>query len=236
MYTYLLINIISISIPFIASFDKRLDFYKQWKYLFPGMLITLAFFISWDVLYTHLGIWGFNSRYLTGINLINLPIEEWLFFITIPYACVFTYTSLNFLVKKDYLNRYSKIISWVLIVSLLLVSILYYDRLYTSVTFFLTAIFLILHLYVFKSNYLGRFYFSFIIILIPFFIVNGILTGSFIDGEIVWYNNAMNLGIRMFTIPIEDSIYGMLLILMNITFFEWFKSKKTISPTSTTYN
>lgn len=234
MYTYLLINIISISIPFIASFDKRLDFYKQWKYLFPGMLITLAFFISWDVLYTHLGIWGFNSRYLTGINLINLPIEEWLFFITIPYACVFTYTSLNFLVKKDYLNRYSKIISWVLIVSLLLVSILYYDRLYTSVTFFLTAIFLILHLYVFKSNYLGRFYFSFIIILIPFFIVNGILTGSFIDGEIVWYNNAMNLGIRMFTIPIEDSIYGMLLILMNITFFEWFKSKKTISPTSTT--
>lgn len=234
MYTYLLINIISISIPFIASFDKRLDFYKQWKYLFPGMLITLAFFISWDVLYTHMGIWGFNSRYLTGINLINLPIEEWLFFITIPYACVFTYTSLNYLIKTDYFKNYSKTISWVLIVGLLLISILFYDRLYTSVTFFLTAIFLLLHLFLFKSDYLGRFYFSYLIILIPFFIVNGILTGSFIEEQVVWYDNTQNLGVRIFTIPIEDSIYGMLLILMNITFFEWFKSKKTISPTSTT--
>ncbi len=213
MYTYLLINLFSISIPFIASFDRRLKFYREWKYFFPGMLLTLAFFIAWDVLYTHWGIWGFNERYLTGIDIINLPLEEWLFFITIPYACVFTYVALKYLVKKDYLGPYQKSISWVLIIVLAVIGVIHYDHLYTSVTFGLTAIFLLLHLYVFKSAYLGRFYFTWLFILIPFFIVNGILTGSGIEEEVVYYNDAMNMGIRMFTIPVEDSVYGMLLIL-----------------------
>lgn len=227
MYTYLLINIFSLSIPLIASFDKRLNFHKQWKYLFPGMIITLAFFVGWDVLYTDWGIWGFNPKYLTGINLINLPIEEWMFFITIPYACIFTFHSLNYLFNKDYLGKYAKGISLVLATILLAVAIFNYSKLYTSVTFGLTSIFLLLHVFVFKSKYLGRFYFSYLFILIPFFIVNGLLTGSFIAEEVVWYDDSQNLGIRIFTIPIEDSVYGLLLILMNVSFFEWFRKKKT---------
>ncbi len=115
MYTYLLINLFSIIIPIAASFDRRLNFYKQWSSFFPAIFITLSFFIVWDIYFTYLGIWGFNPRYLTGINLFNLPMEEWMFFITIPYACVFTYTSLNYLIKKDYLGKYARTISWALI-------------------------------------------------------------------------------------------------------------------------
>jgi lycopene cyclase domain-containing protein len=187
------------------------------------MFITLAFFVAWDVLYTHWGIWGFNPKYLSGINLINLPIEEWMFFIAIPYASVFTYYSLNYLFKKDYLGKYAKGISLVLATILIVVAIFNYSKLYTSVTFGLTAIFLLLHVYVFKSKYMGRFYFSYLFILLPFFIVNGLLTGSFIPEEVVWYDDSQNLGIRIFTIPIEDSVYGLLLILMNVTFYEWFR-------------
>ena len=224
MHTYLLVNILSISVPFIASFDRRLKFYREWKYFLPAMFITLVFFIAWDVLYTHWGIWGFNDRHLTGIKILNLPLEEWLFFVTIPYACVFTYHALKYLLKKDILAPFAGTISWILILVLVITGAVFYDHLYTSVTFGLTALFILLHLYVFKSKYLGRFYLTYAIILIPFFIVNGILTGSWIEEEVVFYDDTMNLGIRMFTIPVEDSIYGLLLILMNITFYEKFKT------------
>jgi len=227
MYTYLIINLLAISVPFIASFDSRLNFYKQWRYLFPAILITLSFFIAWDILYTHLGIWGFNERYLTGIKIVNLPVEEWLFFITIPYACVFTYAALKYLIKKDVFGPWSQQITLALIFLLLITALLNFSKLYTSVTFILTAVFLAMHMFLFKSEYLGRFYFAYLIILIPFLIVNGVLTGSIIHEEVVYYDNSMNLGIRIFTIPIEDSVYGLLLILMNVTLFEWFKSRRS---------
>lgn len=52
---------------------------------------------------------------------------------------------------------------------------------------------------------------------------NGLLTGSFITEPIVWYNDAEKLGIRVETILIEDSIYGMLLVFMNIELSRFLK-------------
>ena len=224
-WLYLLINIGSISIPFIAGFDKRLKFYRQWRYLFPALLLTMAVFIPWDMLKTSLQVWGFNTRYISGSMLGNLPYEEWLFFIAIPYACLFTYHSLNYLVKTDYLKKYASSLTLVITLVLLTTGILNWSKLYTSVTFISTSVFLFLHLFVFRVNYLGRFYLMYFVTLIPFFIVNGLLTGSFIPEEVVYYNDAENLGIRLGTIPIEDAVYGLLMLLMNVTWYEYFKSR-----------
>lgn len=229
MYTYLFINLFAILIPFIVSFDRRNYFFSRWKYLFPAIAVTGLFFILWDILYTSLGIWGFNPRYLTGIYIFNLPVEEILFFITIPFATVFTYDTLLYLVKNDYLGKASRTISFTLVTLLIVVAVFNLGKLYTSVTFLLTASFILFHELVIRSTYLGRFYFSFLVLLVPFFIINGILTGSFIEEEVVWYDNSQNLSFRLFTIPVEDLFYGLLLILMNVTLFEYFKKKDNYS-------
>lgn len=232
MSYYFWINILSISVPLIVSFDRRLRFHRNWKYLFPAMLATMAIFIPWDVYKTASGVWGFNPDYLQGFYIFNLPVEEWMFFIAIPYACLFTYHSFEYLIKKDYLGPYAGTITAVLIAILLIVAALNPTRTYTFVTFLAAAVFLTLHLFVFKTSYLGRFYFTYLVVLIPFFIVNGALTGCFTPEPVVWYDDTRNLGIRLGTIPVEDAVYGFLLLLMNTTIYEWLKSRavKRLEP------
>lgn len=226
MYTYLLVNLFTIIIPFGYSFDRRIRFHKQWRHLFPAMLISGGLFIAWDVAFTNWGVWGFNARYLLGIEIINLPLEEWLFFIAIPYACVFTYEAFKVLIPHDLLGKQSRVISWVLILGLSIIAIFNLEKAYTATTFLLLSAFIAFLEIVVKPKYLGRFYLAYGVVILPFFIVNGILTGSWIDEEVVWYNDLENLGIRMGTIPVEDTFYGMLLILLNVFLFELLRSRQ----------
>jgi lycopene cyclase domain-containing protein len=221
MYTYLLLNILTIAGPLAYSFEKEIFYFRKWKHLFPAIIITGAFFLLWDVIFTHLGIWAFNPDFLTGHYILNLPLEEWLFFITVPFACVFIYESLNYFVKKDWLKPYATRITIFLIVLFILIAGLNLDKLYTAINFSLAAVLLAVHYAFFKDRYLGRFYLAYAVHLIPFFVVNGILTSM----PVVTYNDAENLGLRMGSIPVEDSIYSMTLLLMNITIYEYLKFK-----------
>lgn len=226
---YLLINLAAISIPFIAGFDKRLKFYRLWKYLIPAIILTMLIFIPWDIIKTANGVWGFNPEYLTGIYVFNLPLEELLFFIAIPYACMFTYHAMGYVISYGSFTGVAKVVTVILIIGLLALAIKNVSLTYTFVTFSATAIFLALHLLYARQDYMGRFYITFLIILIPFFLVNGALTGMFTPDPVVWYNDNENLGIRMGTIPVEDSVYALLLLLMNTTIYEALK-RRTINP------
>lgn len=226
MSTYLWINLLSISIPFAFTFHPKIQFYKRWNALWPAIIFPAIFFIIWDIYFTDLKVWGFNPQHLTGINIFNLPIEEIIFFIAIPYASMFTYDvirNLKIIIKTYYIKNILLSISLVL----LILAILNIDKIYTSVTFFFTALFLLMHIWWFKSSYLNVFFISYLVIyLFPFLIVNGILTGSIISEPVVWYDNTQNLGIRILTIPIEDFIYGFLLYITNVTIYEKLLSRK----------
>jgi len=219
-YVYLWINILSFIVPFIFSFYPKANFSKKWKYVLPAIAISAVIFIIWDAAFTELGIWGFNPRYTMGLKIAELPLEEILFFICIPYACLFTYFALNQLIEKDYLFPHQELITSLLIILLLILGLYHIHLAYTAVTFLFTGIFLTFSLLKLRMWFMGRFYFAFAVVLIPFLIINGILTGSFTDEPVVWYNNAENLGIRFGTIPIEDAVYGMLMILLPITIWE----------------
>jgi lycopene cyclase domain-containing protein len=223
-YYYLSLDFLSIIFPLMFSFYPKADFSKKWRFLGPAIAIPAVVFIIWDSWFTSMGVWGFNDRYLTGLRLGNLPIEEVLFFVCIPYACVFTYEAVNYLLKTP-LSRATTAISGLMVLALAITGGVYIDHWYTSVTFIGLVSYLII-LYNFRHTaFLSRFYFTFLFILIPFFIVNGILTGTGLPEPIVWYNDTENLGLRMLTIPVEDTFYGMLLILMNVSIFEFLQQR-----------
>ena len=216
MSLYLVLNIASLLIPFVYSFENRMKYINRWKTIFPSIIITAIFFIVWDVFFTKIGVWSFNPRYHVGIEFFGLPLEEWLFFICIPYSSIFIHFAFQFFYPKVYLSdKKVKIIYWVLISILIPTIVFNFDKWYTAVNY--SSLVVILTLAYFRySQILKSFFITFLIILIPFSMVNGILTGSFIEQPVVYYNNAENLGIRLGTIPIEDIGYAFTMILMSL--------------------
>lgn len=225
-YTYFIILAASLAGPMVLSFDKKVAFYKHWKYLFPAMFIPACLYIVWDIYFTSKGVWYFNEAYITGIKLINLPLEEVLFFFIVPYCCVFIYACIRSyfpaLVNKRSADLFLKILALILLTA----GIIYIDKYYTSWTFIFTGSFILLLYFLrdyFKSFDAVSFLVSFLICLIPFLIVNGFLTAL----PVVLYKDSENLGIRIYTIPFEDMFYGLLLTLMNIVLYEKLKSRVT---------
>ena len=227
-YTYFIILAASLAGPLLLSFDKKVAFFKNWKYVFPAMLFPALVYIIWDIYFTSKGVWSFNEKYITGIKLSNLPVEEILFFFVIPYCCVFIYACIRVYLPKLVNKKWADVFLLILAVSLWIIGIINYDKYYTNWTFILTGSFLFL-IYIFRQYFKSFDSVSFLtcycICLVPFLIVNGFLTSI----PVVLYNDAENLGMKINTIPFEDTFYGMLLILMNVVIYEKIKSKYSVN-------
>jgi lycopene cyclase domain-containing protein len=226
-YTYLTVNFFTIIFPFIFSLTKWFNFSDYWKYYFPGNILVAIVYLIWDSFYTHLGVWGFDFKYTLGVHIFNLPIDEILFFICTPFACVFTY----FCFKKyvfDKLNYQSNMLWLFSSVAFFILSIVFYSKLYTGAAFFSCGIACLI---CYKTKLISFIHFLifYLVILIPFTICNGVLTGSFLNRVVVFYNDAENLGIRILTIPFEDIFYGMAMLMFNLLLFEYSLSKNKIS-------
>jgi len=221
---YLYLDLFTFLGPLILSFDKRVAFFKHWKALGVGLIVMMLVFIPWDINFTENGIWGFNPSYLTGIDFFGLPLEEWLFFIVVPYACIFIYACTNVYIKKDIFRRSAPYIFIGIAVINLVIGFSNLNRAYTSITCLSLAL-LLLYLVWVKAEFLSRFLIAYLIVTIPFLIVNGVLTGTGITEEVVWYNNAENLSIRLFTIPIEDTMYNLLMLLLVVIPYNFIQKK-----------
>ena len=217
---YLALDLFSIAFPLAASFEPRIAYWRKWRGLFTGIGVMMLVFVAWDAAFTAQGVWGFSDRYTLGVRFLGLPIEEWLFFVCVPYACVYLYEVMRYALHKDVLGRIARPLAIVLAIALVVIGLLNLDRFYTAITFISASAMLALHALVLRSAYLGRFFIGYALSLVPFFLVNGILTGWLLPEPIVWYNDAENLGIRLGTIPVEDSIYLLFFLLLTITFHE----------------
>lgn len=232
---------LAVLLPTLAlSFDKRVSFRSKWKSYWPVNAAVTSLFIAWDILFTEAGIWGFNPDYLLGVDLLGLPIEEWGFFIAIPYACTFSYVTLKhyFNVRPAY--RYGtaslNMLVWLVCIGLVFQ---FTDRAYTLSASFGLALMLT---WLMRQHrpWISMFWLAYTALLIPFIVTNGVLTGldfysypilhmkpESIEDHIVWYNAMENTGVRIFSMPLDDLIYGALLMLMHVAGLEWMEQRRT---------
>ena len=224
-YTYALILFFTIIICFIASFDKRILFNHYFGSFLKASILVAVPFIVWDIWFTAHGVWWFNTDYTLGINIAGLPLEEWLFFICIPFSSVFTYFCLDKFFELKWLKGLNNSIVFVTVIVCALMALLHNDKIYTLVTAIVTLLTVIYLHFIAKVEWIGKASFVFTVLMLGFFPVNGVLTGTGLESPIVNYNPENFLGIRMLTIPVEDAVYGYTQFLLGIYFFKRFQKQ-----------
>ncbi len=201
--SYAIILALSFIIPFIFSFEKKIFFISKFNKVLTTIFIVSTIYIIWDIIFTSRGIWSFSEKETIGLNFINIPVEELLFFVIVPYCLLFIYEVINFYSVDDQL-RINKAYLYIISIILLFSGIMFYEKVYTFVQFIFTS--LVLSMIALKWLTIvstKNFLFYLIISFIPFLIVNYFLTSI----PIVIYNENEIIGLRIVTIPVEDFLY-----------------------------
>jgi lycopene cyclase domain-containing protein len=218
-WEYLIFNSIIVSGPLALSFEKGVNYLSKWGYAFASIFLALIPFIIWDALVTGRH-WWFNDLYITGIKILGLPLEEWMFFITVPFAVLFIW---EIMITKTG-NPVNSGLSFINTLFLLMIIpagiFLLAGKEYTAIAFLVLAVSGSLDL-ILKTQILARP--NTYIYLTIVFLLNMIFNGYLTSRPIVLYDAAYQMNFRIFTIPFEDILYGFGLILINTILYEKFK-------------
>ncbi len=216
MSLYLLINILVIAVPVAFSFERKLQFYRKLPAVMASVVTVGTVYVIWDVMATRRGDWAFNPDYVLGISLFGLPVEEVLFFVTIPYACLFIYDNFRTFLPEFRLPlaRMVFVIAPLLLVGLAIVNI---DHPYTFTVLLAWAMFFVMALLLNESLLYSGIFWGFIVFsLAPFMIVNYVLTSV----PVVTYNPVAFSGIRIITIPLEDFAYSLSMLSFHVLIYQ----------------
>lgn len=222
-YIYLLLMVTIIMLLVLLSFSRQLRIAQKLKYYFPAVIFTGTIFVIWSMRFHQLGIWGVNPNFITGKFLLAIPVEEWLFLCAISYFPLIVYEW-----SKQKFRRFGNpnLFLGLSLFLLLIFGLLAWfprEKLYTFFTFFL--LFIYFGYTVFRNRFkihFTNFYITFFIASVPFFILKSIL----ISLPAVSYNYTHTIGFSISNVPVEDFGYFFLLVLMNLTIYEYLKQRQ----------
>lgn len=224
MTIYLLINVLIVIVPFIFSFEKKIYFIKNITDVVISVIAVGTVFLVWDSFAVSRGDWSFNPLYVTFLPFINLPLEEILFFISVPYSILFVYECVVYYVRdKQVISNHNFLIPLFIITAV--TGLIFSGKDYTfTVMLYLSILFLMIFLFRLKFILYRSFFLTVLVSFIPFFIVNYLLTYL----PVVMYNSAAITGLKLFTIPAEDLFYSVSMIISWIAVYRLSRDRKLI--------
>jgi lycopene cyclase domain-containing protein len=219
-----LYTIIGIAIPLGPiglSFDEKVNFIQ---YLWPVLIATAIVgtaYIIWDVFAVKRDHWQFNDAFAGNYRFLDLPLGEWLFFLGVPYACIFIYE-----VVVAYFGDFALAtlpwLTWVVIgISALLIILGFLQKKgYSSWVLIslgvATGSFSLLYPMVWTSS---AFLISLGLSFLAFLLINGI----YVNLPTIFYSKQNFSGIRIIGIPLEDFAYNFSYIGFLYLFYFLFK-------------
>lgn len=206
MSEYLILDLIILIGPMLASFDRKVRFVQYWLNALISIVIVGFVYLVWDAWATARGHWSFNSAHVGDFRFFGLPLEEMLFFFVVPFAGLFLWKTVEF--YRQGRNNDLKFIPYrsaVLIAAVGAAMWIGKGYEYTALAAWATSLFLLTdHFLKTRLTSSPSFWYTQGLILIATLLFNGYLTAR----PIVLYGAQFQLGLRIYTIPVEDFVYG----------------------------
>ena len=222
-YEYLLFNLAVVLGPVASQFTRQIKSVSHWRLKLCVSVIVMIPYVIWDAIVTG-SHWQFNAAYTLDFRLFGLPIEEWLFFITVPFGCLLVWETLpqadRWLARFKPLRYVRSVLYVALPVGIWVFST---GKQYTGLVLCCFGLVGLVDMLLKTDLFLRpKTYFYLAIVFGLILVFNGYLTAR----PVVMYGEAYQVGYRIWTIPVEDFGYGFTLMLFNTMLYEKLKNGK----------
>jgi len=92
-YLLVLAACVLVTLPLEIAGGVRV--YRRPRALLGTLVPVLVLFGGWDRFAVWQGDWRYSPRFTLGLQVLGLPVEEWLFFLVIPVCALLTYEMLG---------------------------------------------------------------------------------------------------------------------------------------------
>ncbi len=214
---YLLFDALVFLPPFLFSLTRVAGVRARLPALFFAIAATAVPFVAWDaaVAGRH---WSFEPTRVLGVRLFGLPIEEVLFFVAVPFACLFTWETLLGGPRAALSSRLRLAPFAVMALLLPAAYALSAGREYTAAALAALALSAALDRALGTRLFEHPRYWLFLAVVSALgLLFNGYLTGR----PIVLYGAPYFLGLRLGPVPLEDFVYGAAMTSSVAALFHW---------------
>ena len=218
---YLLFDLLVAAGPVALSLLPRAQFGTRARSLLWSILAVAPLFVVWDALVVGRH-WWFDPRYTLGVTVAGLPVEEWLFFVVVPYGCVFAWETILHGARARPRSASGVHLRLGLAVAIAGLVAAAFGREYTALALGAAALSVGLDwalgtaLLVTPRAWL----FAGLVTLLT-----GVFNGYLTARPVVHYAEAYQLGVTIGTIPVEDFVYGLALVGGVLSVFSWHQGR-----------
>ncbi|MDX9883218.1 MAG: lycopene cyclase domain-containing protein [Prolixibacteraceae bacterium] len=205
-------------------FCEKYGLKKKLRYGIPSVLISGIMFLLWDIRFTQMGVWNYHTNFTMGIFYKGLPLEQWLFYLVFPLAGWVVYEMVKTRFGTLDLGTVFTAVGLLMVAGLAVAAYLYRNQAYTFSVSLFTAVYLGYTIFrkQFQSH-ITHFFLTYIVLLVPYFLLNGMLSWNLV----IEYHQEQVINIRVWMMPVENSVFLFLLMLIGCTVYEYFSERRS---------
>jgi lycopene cyclase domain-containing protein len=92
-YLFVMAACVAVTLPLELVLGARV--WRRPRALLQALAPTVLVFVAWDLWGIHRGSWFYSEKFITGLHLGPMPVEELVFFLVVPICGVLTYEAVG---------------------------------------------------------------------------------------------------------------------------------------------